>query len=691
MPRPVGKSTYLPGLDGLRAIAVIAVVLYHLSVPHTDGGLLGVGVFFTLSGYLITSILVRQWDRDGQLAFGDFWLRRFRRLLPAVMTVLATVMLLTAFLDHGKLAQRGWQALSALFYYNNWYEIAAGNSYFDMFAGPQPLSHMWSLAVEEQFYLVWPFVFAGMMVLWRRGTHSPIWAAATCLVLAIISGVWMAYLVEPGVDHTRVYEGTDTRALGLLIGAALAFIWKPGGGTAPSGSTPGQDALRSWRSTPVGRHLIDLIGIAGLVIVLTMMVTTHNNAMWLYQGGFAVLALATAAILLPLADEHSWMTTLLGLPPLRWLGERSYGIYLWHMPVIAFAPEGFIKNHLAFAAPVLAVISISLAALSWTLIENPIRHHGVIALARQWWNGRGETHRREAPPVLTGLATVILLAVLTAGLPKALFDGATSSKNDPDPMAALGGNGTNGAIKVDGNGPGHNAGGGPAGSSATARGGGAHGVNASASIDCSTVIHVGDSTSIALNSPSYLPNPSDRVGAQYKRVGATDVYLDIKGARAVIEHYKDDPNAREAVTAMKNHHYKDACWVIALGTNDAANIAVSNQTPAEDRIRMILDIVKNEKHVLWPTVKTVNPGQSAYANSGMRAYDTALKKMCTQYSNLRLYDWANEVQDNWYIEDGIHPNSVGAKERSRRFADALVHAFPKGKKPASHCTVSSGD
>lgn len=707
MPRPVGKSTYLPGLDGLRAIAVIAVLLYHLSVPYSDGGLLGVGVFFTLSGYLITSILVRQWDRDGRIKFGQFWLRRFRRLLPAVITVLITVMMLTAFLDHGNLAKRGWEALSALFYYNNWYEIVAGDSYFDMFGGPQPLSHMWSLAVEEQFYLVWPFVFTAITFLWQRRKHSHGFAAVTCLVLAAISGAWMAYLVEPGVDHTRVYEGTDTRALGLLIGASLAFVWKPGvAASNASGSDSGAQASRSWRANAVARHLLDLVGLAGLAVVIFMMVRTDDNAMWLYQGGFAVLALATAAALLPLADEHSWMTRIVGLPPLRWLGERSYGIYLWHMPVIAFAPDGFVENHLIIAGPVLSAISVILAALSWTLIEDPIRRHGVVALARKWWSGHASenasataaspavSRRRGTPPVLTGVASVIFLAILAAGLPKALADGSNGSSSN-DPMAAIGGSGTDGAVKVggaNGNEQGNGADN-PDAASASDKNGKdtAQGRNGTAGIDCSTVIHIGDSTSIALNSPDYLPDPADRVGAQYKRVGAKDVYLDIKGARAVIERYKDDPNATEVVTNMESHHYKDACWVMAIGTNDAANVTAGNQTSAEDRIRTIMDIVKDEKHVLWPTVKTVNAAQSAYANSGMQHYDEALRKMCREYPNLRLYDWAGEVQDDWFIDDGIHPNTVGAKEKGRRFADALTQAFPKGKKPASQCTVGSGD
>ena len=221
MPRPVDSHTsYVPAIDGLRTIAVLSVVAYHLDPAWLPGGYLGVGMFFTLSGYLITANLMRSHLRGKGLGLPTFWLRRFRRLVPAVVLMLVAVVLLTIFFDLPKLGETSGHALSALFYVNNWHVILEGQSYFDRFAGHAPLDHMWSLSVEEQFYLFWPLVLFVLLKL-TRGKRKPL--LISTLVLAALSFGWMAFLFNTGADATRVYEGTDTRAGGILLGAALAI------------------------------------------------------------------------------------------------------------------------------------------------------------------------------------------------------------------------------------------------------------------------------------------------------------------------------------------------------------------------------------------------------------------------------------------------------------------------------------
>ena len=228
MPAPVQHSSrYMPGLDGLRTVAVAAVIAYHLGLGWAPGGLLGVGVFFTLSGYLITDILLSSWDK-GSLGLNQFWLRRARRLLPALYLMLVVVVIWVA-IGHGSLMGdvRG-QTLSALLYVNNWWQIDQHISYFAMFGPPSPLSHLWSLAVEEQFYLIWPWVLLiGLRLVreQRRGIPVRPRLAGFTMLLAGASALEMALLYHPGFDHTRIYEGTDTRAFGLLFGAALAMVW----------------------------------------------------------------------------------------------------------------------------------------------------------------------------------------------------------------------------------------------------------------------------------------------------------------------------------------------------------------------------------------------------------------------------------------------------------------------------------
>ena len=227
MPEPVRTGQrYMPGLDGLRALAVLAVIAYHEQLGWAPGGMLGVGVFFTLSGYLITDLLLGQWSAHGSLRLSDFWLRRARRLLPALFVMLAIVTAWVTVADRVRLAGLRGAVAAAATYSSNWYLIAANQSYFARFAPPGPLDHLWSLAVEEQFYIFWPWLLLlGVCLLRTRRVSGLRWLALATLVLAGASAVAMLRLYHPGLDPTRVYEGTDTRAFGLLAGAALAMVW----------------------------------------------------------------------------------------------------------------------------------------------------------------------------------------------------------------------------------------------------------------------------------------------------------------------------------------------------------------------------------------------------------------------------------------------------------------------------------
>src|SRR5580693_4975521 len=225
MPKPAGTGLrYVPGLDGLRALAVLAVVAYHVNLGWAQGGLLGVGIFFTLSGYLITDLLMAHQAATGRLQLVSFWQRRARRLLPALFVMLAAVAAWVALLQRSQLpALRGAMAAAAG-YVSNWWLIGENSSYFSRFGPPSPLGHLWSLAVEEQFYLVWPWlVLLGLYLVRKRPDSSRGYWLATATMLPAASAALMALLYHPGYDPTRVYDGTDARAFALLIGAALAF------------------------------------------------------------------------------------------------------------------------------------------------------------------------------------------------------------------------------------------------------------------------------------------------------------------------------------------------------------------------------------------------------------------------------------------------------------------------------------
>ena len=226
MPRPIGGSTtYLPGVDGLRAISVLAVIGYHLGLPSMQGGFLGVGMFFTLSGFLITGILLRSWRRTGGIDLRHFWLRRARRLLPGVVLLIAVVLSATAIARPTSFQARFSESIGALLYVSNWVTIRSGASYFNRLNGPGPLDHLWSLGVEEQFYIAWPLILSLLLRLCRGRLR---WVVTTTLAAAAVSFILLGVLAAPGFDNTRAYEGTDTRVGGILIGAALAMLWTPG-------------------------------------------------------------------------------------------------------------------------------------------------------------------------------------------------------------------------------------------------------------------------------------------------------------------------------------------------------------------------------------------------------------------------------------------------------------------------------
>lgn len=394
MPEPLkGTSRYMAGIDGLRALAVFAVILYHINYNWAPGGLLGVGIFFVLSGYLITDLLIAQWSRNQRLDMKDFWLRRARRLLPALLLLLVVVVAWVNWFKPDHLPSMKGDVPAAVLYVSNWWLIFQDVSYFEKFGPPSPFGHLWSLAVEEQFYLFWPLLLAlGLRYMKRRGPLVVI-----TLLAAAISAVAMAWMYEPGLDPSRVYYGTDTRVFALLIGAALAMVW-------PSRKLSATISRRA-------RLSIDLAGGAGLVIMLLAIWKTNQYDEFLYRGGLVLLSVVSAFVVAALAHPASTLAKWMGCKPLKWLGVRSYGIYLWHYPVIVLTNPG--PEHTdAYAIPraILQVLAcIVLAALSWKYIEEPIRHG---ALGRIWSRmaQRREGQKRSYKRIIAYACAVVLCA-----------------------------------------------------------------------------------------------------------------------------------------------------------------------------------------------------------------------------------------------------------------------------------------
>jgi peptidoglycan/LPS O-acetylase OafA/YrhL len=666
MPKPVSSGQrYMPGLDGLRALAVLAVIAYHEQFGWAQGGLLGVGVFFTLSGFLITSLLVGEWSGNGRIKLGDFWLHRARRLLPALFVMLAVLTAWVTIADRARLASLRSAVGAAAGYFSNWYLIARNQSYFARFAPPAPLDHLWSLAVEEQFYLLWPLLLIAGLILLRRRKAAAAWLMIPTAVLIIVSAVEMASLYLPGMDPTRVYEGTDTRAFGLLIGAMLALAW-PGPAKQAAHGAPGK-----WR-----RVLLDAAGFAGLAAICVMIWRVGEYSPFAYRGGLVALSVATAAVVAATAYPGSLVGRALGWRPLRWIGVRSYGIYLWHFPVIVMTSKANVKPSLALAALQIAA-SILLAALSWVLIEEPIRHG---AIGRAWARlravGRSGVGRVTPGRVGAAAGATTVLAVAAVGL-----SGAVRATAGSQVSSVL----SQGSLQlpvtktVAGRRAPHTDGAGSSQAPPSTVAGGPPRTS------CRAVAHIGDSTSDGLVSRAYLPKPGERIEARYEDVGVRSVITDISGARSVVEVLPGQVNGYDAAVNIRKNGFR-GCWVIALGTNDTADVAAGSNIGLTTRVDRMMRAAHGEP-VLWVNVRSLL-SSGPYAESNMLRWDRTLVKECPKFPNMRVYNWAAEVRTKWYISDGIHFTSIGYKHRAKMIADALATAFP-AQGQGSGCLVSS--
>lgn len=409
-------TKHRPALDGVRALAVAAVVTYHVGAPWLPGGFLGVDLFFVLSGFLITGLLLDEVDRTGRIGLARFFTRRARRLLPALYLLLAAVAGWAFFVaSPDEVTGLRGAALAALFYVANWFFIATGESYFAAAQGPSPLEHTWSLAIEEQFYLAWPLLL--LVLVGRIGWRGLVAAAAG---LALASAALMAYTYDAS-DPTVAYFGTFTRVHELLIGSLLAVaVWR--GVTLPA----------SWRWTA----WLPLVGI------VAMMATVSDVGSFYYRGGSVVFSLLTAWLLLALGagSAGGGPTRMFTWRPVVWIGLVSYGIYLWHWPLILWlTPVRTGLDGFALAAVRIAV-TIAVAAASFYLVERPIRREAIAGLAL--------TPRRMAvavPLAMVAMSLLIVAATVRAAPADADLDATsaptalTGSTSTRAPVVAIAG------------------------------------------------------------------------------------------------------------------------------------------------------------------------------------------------------------------------------------------------------------
>lgn len=439
------KSRYIPALDGLRTLAVVAVVLYHLNLTWAQGGLLGVTIFFVLSGYLITRLLLNEVAKTGRIDLKSFWIRRIRRLFPAVVTVVVVTCALCTIFNHVMLTKMRPDILPSLLFFNNWWQIAQNVSYFNALGDPSPLTHFWSLAIEEQFYLIWPPLLFAMVSMHVSKPNT----RRVVLGLSAVSALAMMMLYNPAADPSRVYYGTDTRVFSLLLGAWMAFIpdrdlapvrlahrlglgrlvraAKRGkldknakGGhdekTDPAADTaPAQPSalVRFW-SSPAS---IDVLGVVGLVGLAAMVALTNGYTAFQYRGGTLLCSILTLMVIAACVQPQGMVARVLSAEPLVWVGKRSYSIYLWHYPLLLLMnPVANINDTPWWQYILQVLLVVAVAECCYRIIETPFRKGAFGRTVSEFRDGTATPANWARAHVPVCAAYTVVLVVALGGL-----------------------------------------------------------------------------------------------------------------------------------------------------------------------------------------------------------------------------------------------------------------------------------
>lgn len=611
---------YIPALDGIRTLAVAAVVLYHLNPNLAPGGMQGVTVFFVLSGYLITRLLLTEHAGTGRIDLKGFWQRRLRRLIPAIVTVIVSTAALCTLFNHVMLTKMRPDIIPSALFLNNWWQVFNQQSYFNAVGDPSPLTHFWSLAIEMQFYLVWP---VALMLALRSGQPGHRIGRAA-LALAAVSAVEMAVLYQPGADPSRIYYGTDTRAFSLLLGAWLAFV--------PNARLT-QIAHGAWRAAAskldrtapeqLGAGPLDLMGVVGLAGLLLLVVFTNGYSAFPYHGGILLASIFTLMIIAACSQRGSHLAKFFSLKPLVWLGQRSYSIYLWHYPLLLLmnpASDVSSKPWWIYLGQVAVVVGVS--ELCYRYIETPFRHGAakrLVARIRDKETLTAWARTRALPLALVGAVTLIALGGVA-------FVPATSALSE------------DGAALLQGTGDGSSETG--AGQSAQGGKGDSDAAGAAIPEGAYDITMVGDSVSLRAVDAFMQMFPHGHIDAAMNRQFT-----------AGIEVYR----------SLVDQGLAGRIAVFALGTNGPFS---------SENVDQLMELAGKNRIVAFVNNRAARP----WCEPNNRVLSDAAER----YDNVILIDWyAHSANRNDLFDgDGIHLSTAGTAEYVQLIDDQVARYLP---------------
>jgi peptidoglycan/LPS O-acetylase OafA/YrhL len=594
----------LRGLDGLRAIAVIAVFLFHADISWACGGYLGVDLFFVISGFLITSLLLREIKRTGKLSLGQFYLRRARRLLPASLLMTVATVIAAAVFAPDALPRLRADAIASFFYLTNWELIIAGRSYFE-FIGRQPfLLHLWSLAIEEQYYIVWAPVV--LLCIPRFRTRNLAIAAALAAVASI---TWMAVLASRTGhpvqgDPTRLYFGTDTHGFSLLIGSVLGLLWRPGRASNPI-------------SPPTNEGLFIVGGLA-LLALFILFARLDETTPWLYPWGLLSSDVASVALIVAATYSGAYFGRWLDSQPLRWIGERSYGIYLWHWPIFMLTrPDFDLQMPSGSIFLIRVVLTLVLSAASYRFVETPIRNGAVdrfivTLLSRKRWAHDRYRVAREFGTAFAAAAAMACMAAILIAAPKQTLPA-------PEDLAAMGLNAQGKPLRL-----------------------------TSAIKPIAAPISAKSQEQNGASQPSNMNQGSDltAIGDSVLLGSSRMLMRTLPGSKVYATVGWQAANVVNQIQLLRDAHALTTVVLIHLGTNGYVT---------EDQLRTMLGLLSDRKLVLL--MNTHVPRRWMDPNNDL------IDSVLSDYPNVVLVDWKNasNAHREYFVSDGVHPNIVGQK------------------------------